>query len=152
MSDLIKLLTINKEFVFLGKIDDLKTTLTSSKDIDYELLSEREIKFRPTISWGTMTGQIRLVEGIHVRAYVAVLDSDRLKIFLQTKVRPEHYFLVVMFIIFLIAISFSDESKWALLYVSGLWIICHVWFQFIYRLQENRLVGKIVKKLSLTKM
>ena len=152
MIELMKLLTINKEFIFIGKIDDLIATLKSSTHIDYELLSEREIKFRPTISWGTMTGQIRLVEGINVRAYVAILDSDRLKIFLQTKVRPEHYFLIVMFIIFFIAIAFSDESKWALLYVIGLWIICHIWFQFIYRVQENYLVDKIVKKLRLTKM
>jgi hypothetical protein len=154
MSKLIKLLTIDKEFVFIGQMGDLMEKLKNAKSINYEILSEREIKFMPNISWGTMVmaGGHGLVDGINIRASVNDLDSDRLKISLRTRVRPEHYFLIVLFIFFFMGVIFSSESKWLVLYVFGLWIICHSWFQFIYRLQENYLVDKIVKRLGFAKM
>jgi hypothetical protein len=154
MSRINKLLTIDKEFIFFGQLDDLRGQLKNSKDINYEMLADGQIKFKPRISWGTMTmtGGLDLVDGINVKGSATNLDSERMKINLRTKVRPEHYLLIVMFIAFFIGVIFSDESKWLFLYVFGLWIICHSWFQFIYRLQENYLVDKIVKKLRLAKM
>ena len=152
MDALIKLLTINKEFVFSGKIEDLRRILKDSKDINYEVLSKRELKFTPDVSWGTMKMSGGVNFGINVRAFLADEGSDQLRIKFKTSVRPEHYFLIVLFLFFFAGAIFSDESKWMILYIFGLWIICHSWFQFIYRLQENFLLDKVVKRLSLSIM
>lgn len=148
MKELIKRLTIDKDFIFLGQFQDLNEVLKKSKDINYQMLSEREIQFSPTISWGTGGMGFK----INVRALVSDLNSDRLKINIKTSVRPEHYFIIVLFIFFFIGIISSNESKWHIVFVFGLWIICHSWFQFIYRLQEKYLLDKIVKRLRLSKM
>jgi hypothetical protein len=152
MKKLIKLLTIDKEFVFNGRLSDLQQILKNLKDINYETLSERELKFTPTISWGTLTMTGGVGFGINVRAFLVDQGSDQLRIKFKTRVRPEHYFLIVLFIFFFIAAFANDEPKWLIPYVFGLWIIGHSWFQFIYRIQENYLVDKVAKKLRLSVM
>lgn len=153
MNRIDKLLRIDKEFIFFGQLDDLRGELKNLKDINYEILGEGQINFKQRMSWGTMTmNGIDLVDGINVKALVTHLDSERMKINLRTKVRPEHYFLSVTFVALLIMVKFSNEPKWLFLYVFGVWIVCHAWFQFIFRLQENNLVDKIVKKLELVKL
>lgn len=148
MKQLIRALTLNKEFVFNGQMEEFKEILKKS-NLNYETLSEREIKFTPTISWGTLTFGGGFSIGISVRALLSDLGPDRLKINLRTSVRPEHYFLIVVFIVFFINAISDDESKGMFIYVFVIWIVCHLWFQFIYRLQENSLADKVVKRLRL---
>jgi hypothetical protein len=151
MKQLVKRLTINKEFVFRGGIDDLKEILKNSKDINYKAFSAREIKITPSISWGTMTmSGIRVP--ISVRATFTEQNPGELRIILTTKIRPEHYLLVVLFTFCILGVVFSDEPDWLTIYVFGLWIICHLWFQFIYRLQENHLINKLVARLGLSSL
>lgn len=147
----MKFLKIDREFIFSGQIDDLLNILKNSNDISYEILSKREIKFKSEISWGTMTtnGGVDLFEGIKVKAFIVESNSHRLKINLQTKVRSEHYFLIILFAIILVFLAFSSEPKWLYFYVLGLWLISHSWFQFIFRSQEKYLINKVVKKLKL---
>jgi hypothetical protein len=154
MNGFMKLLTVDRDFVYNGRLDDFNERLRNLKDIRHNSLTDREIKFSPFISLGTLiiSGAVGLVDGINVRAIISDTDSNQLKINLRTKGRPEHYFIIVLFIFFFVAIIFSDESKWLILYVFGLWIICHAWFQFIYRLQENHLIEKIVSKFRLREM
>ncbi|MBS1553548.1 MAG: hypothetical protein JSU09_01365 [Bacteroidetes bacterium] len=151
MNNFTKLLTVDREFIFNGQLTDFNERLGKLKDIRCNALSDREIKFSPFISLGTMviSGAVGLVDGINVRAIISDTDTNQLKINLKTKVRPEHYFIIVLFIFSFVAIIFSNESKWLIPYVFGLWIICHAWFQFIYQLQENHLIEKIVSKLRL---
>ncbi len=154
MNDLIKRLTIDKDFVFVGQLDDLKQELEKSKDLNFDILTEKEMKFFPTISWGTMaiTNGIGLVDGINVRALISESNHGRLKVNLKTSIRPEHYFIIVIFIFISMVTILTEESKWIVLLDLVLWIIVHWWFQFIYRFQENYLVDKVVDRLRLTKM
>jgi hypothetical protein len=156
MTDLIKKLTIDRDFVFSGERKDLIAILQETRVVNFKLIDHTEIKFYPDISWGTMVFkgglQVLKVEGINVRAKTSPLGPDRLKINFRTRIRPEHYFLVGLFVFFFIVNAFTNEPGWIFLYLLGLWIICHSWFQFIYRAQENYLIEKVVKKLRLVKM
>lgn len=151
MKRLIKLLTLDKEFVFAGKQEDLMMLLKNSKDVNYEVLSDNEVQFTPDISWGTMSIGAGFSVGIKVNAILADREVDRVNVNFRTSIRPEHYFLIVVFVIFFVGIIFSNEPKWLILALFGLWIVCHAWFHFIYRLQETSLVDKVVKKLRLLK-
>ncbi len=156
MADLLKKLTVDRDFVFSGERKDLIAILQEARVVNFKLIDHTEIKFYPDISWGTMVFKGGLqglkLEGINVRAKTSPLGTDRLKINFRTRIRPEHYFLFGLFIFFFIVNVFTNEPWWIFLYLLGLWIICHGWFQFIYRAQENYLIDKVVKKLRLVKM
>lgn len=148
--NLIKLFTIDKEFVFKGQLHDLSEILDRSKDINCEILSRRELRFTPDFSWGTLGISGGVSFEIYVSAFLTEHDPGQLIIHFKTGIRPEHYFFIVIILIIFGVTIFSDESKWLILYVAGLMIICHSWFQYIYRLQERYLIDKIVKKLKLS--
>ena len=142
------LLTIDKQFSFKGQLDELHEILRNSKDINYELLSERELRFTPDISWGTLRISGGVSFGIYLKATLKEQDCSSVKINFKTNIRPEHYFIIAVFIFFFVGVIFSGESMWLFHYVLVLWIILHCWFQFIIRLQENYLLERIVKRLS----
>ncbi|MBI3221385.1 MAG: hypothetical protein HYZ44_17875 [Bacteroidetes bacterium] len=157
MKDLIKKLTIDKDYVFAGQRKDLINILQDTQVVNFKLIDHAEIKLYPDISWGTMVFKGGLtglqVDGINVRAKTSTVGTDRLKINFRTRIRPEHYFIIGLFIFFFIGTIFSKEKPgWTFLFLFGLWIICHSWLQFIYRSQENNLIEKLVKKLRLEKM
>lgn len=154
--DLIKILSVDQDYVFLGERKDLVSILQETKVFKFRLIDHTEIRFYPDISWGTMVGGLPglEVEGINVRAKTSPLGTDRLKVNFRTRIRPEHYFMIGLFIFFFMGTAFSNKPEpwWTFLYLFGLWIICHSWFQFIYRAQENYLIEKLVKELRLVKM
>jgi hypothetical protein len=156
MKDLIKKLTIDRDFVFSGERKELISILQDTRVVNFKLVDHSEIKLYPDISWGTIvfTGGLQglQVEGINIRVKTSPLGPGRIKINFRTRIRPEHYFMVGLFVFFFIAATFSNESWWIFPYIFGLWIISHSWFQFIYRAQENYLIEKVVKKLRLVKM
>jgi hypothetical protein len=154
MKSIIKILTIDEEYVFLGDRRDLIDILQESKVVNFKLTDNTEIKLYPDISWGTMVfkGGLSLIDGINVRARTTDLEPGRLKVNFKTRIRPEHYFIIGLFAFFFLVTTFSSESKWIFIYLLGLWIVCHCWFHFIYRLQENHLMDKVIKKLRLVKM
>jgi hypothetical protein len=157
MEDLIRKLTIDKDYIFSGQRKDLINILQDTQVVNFKLIDHTEIKFYPDISWGTLVFKGGLaglkVDGINVRAKTSALGTDQLKINFRTRIRPEHYFIIGLFIFFFTGTIFGkDEPWWTFIYLLGLWIICHSWFQFIYRSQENHLIEKVVKKLRLVKM
>src|SRR5438132_686827 len=104
MKNIIKILTIDKEYVFLGDKKDLISILQESRVVNFKLIDHTEIKLYPDISWGTMVfkGGVGLVDGINVRIKTSALESARLKVNFRTRLRPEHYFIIGLFIFFFI--------------------------------------------------
>lgn len=151
MRKLIKLFTINQEYAFYGTRLEFNEKVITFKSIDFEYLSEKEIKFSPKLSLGTLIfeGGLIAVEGINVKATISEFDSDRLRIKISSKVRFEHFFIAIMFLFFLIIPIIKNESIWLIFSILGLWIIFHSWFQFIYRAQENQLIHTIVSNLKM---
>jgi hypothetical protein len=151
VKQLINRLTINKTYYLVGEVSDFEIALNNTKGIRHQVDGVNEFCFSPTASWGTLSGPI-FNSQITVRALVAELDDGRVKINFRTRVRIEHYFLIILFIIFFICFNHADESPWVNFFLLGVWIIFHVWFHFIYRYQENRLIEKLVEKLRLREM
>lgn len=156
MADLIKKLTIDRDYVFSGQRKDLITILQDTRVVNFKLIDHTEIKLYPDVSWGTLIfsgGFSGLkIEGINVRVKTSPLGADKLKINFQTRIRPEHYFLIGLFTFFFVINASVKEPWWVFLYLLGIWAICHAWFQFIYRAQENDLIQKMVTKLRLVEM
>jgi hypothetical protein len=150
MRKIIQQITINKEYIFNGERDNLITTLKNVDGMNVKSINNQEFKVYANISWGTLVfsggGSI---DGINIRGTILDIDSQKAKVILKTRIRPEHYFLIVIFVF--IMFTLTNESLKTYLYLSGIWIICHLWFQFIYRIQENQLIGKVIDKLKLTK-
>ena len=150
----MKQVIIDRDYVFTGQIADFISAVQNIKKVNVSVFSDCEIKLSPTISWGTMTstGGLSFIDGINVKVLLSKLSENSVQVNFKTSVRPEHYIIIVIFIGFGIAVSLSDEPSWLYVYLFGLWIIMHLWFQFIYRFQENRLVEKLVDKLELKRM
>jgi hypothetical protein len=144
---------MEKEFVFAGQIQDFKESLEASNDLEYEILPDNKIVFRPQISVGTM--QVRFlglsfyrVGGIKVKAQISKMDSRFLRITLRTDSMIEHYFQMLVFITLEVALLAGGQHK-AFFIVLGIWILSHAFLQCVYRFQENRLVRRIVSKFKL---
>lgn len=143
-----KRLTIGKKFVFEGNRASLDEILRTS-DLNYSTVTESEVVFYPTVSFGTLTAG-GLGSRISVTALLTPFGEDRTSIHLRTDVRPEHYLIVVTFMIILVTTSLADDPGTTSPCIFATWPVCHVWFQFIYRLQENHLVENIKSKLRLS--
>lgn len=146
MKKLIKRINIDRDFCFSGQRADLNLILKNTQGIRYQFNAHNELKFSPKISWGVLNV---IGTEINVRALLTGLDSGKIKINFRTSIRPEHFFLIVLF-----AIPFFtlDLTIWGVLGLVGLWIIFHLWFHFIYRYQENKVIDNIIEKLKLKQM
>lgn len=154
MLDSLKHLTLNRSFIFDGNREEFMDILRQTDNIAIEKTTKQEIKIAPTVSWGTLTFSGGASSyGINIRANLTEFGPNKLKVHLRTPIHPEHYLVIVTFIFFLVISGFSGGSKkseW--FYVLGIWIVCHLWFHFMYRLQENYILKKIVDKLGLKKV
>jgi len=149
MRKLVKRLTIDKEFVFIGEVDDFKARIKNlNEGITCWASSDHQYTFLPSVSFGTMTRPFNL--GISVNAVISPIDQERLSVKLKTSLRPEHFFIILAFIIVLVSAITSDESAWRIVFLSGLWVVSHALCHFIYRLQEEQLIDKLTTKLKLS--
>jgi hypothetical protein len=72
MNRFTRFLIIDKEFIFRRQREQLEEILKNSKDLHYKTLSEGELEFTPTVSFGTLSiGGFSL--GVHVRVLFADL-------------------------------------------------------------------------------
>lgn len=144
----IKSLTINRDYIFFGLQADFESQLNKIKWVRTNPTGKNEIKLFPFVSLGTlMFGGIGSLS-INVLVRSSPIDEGTLKINFSTKIRPEHYFIAALFILFLI-VFILKEGIGVGLFILGLWIIFHLWFQLVYRVQENHLIDKVVGKCRL---
>lgn len=151
MRKIIWSLTINKSFVFDGSREDFFQNLNDIKSINYEVVTFEEIELSPDVSYGTLfLGSYGY--GISVKAFLSQNEDNQLKINFKTKVRPEHYLIAVMIIGCYAILPIFEKQNWLYLYLFGIWIVCHFWFQFFYRYQENHVIENLVSKMGLEKI
>jgi hypothetical protein len=103
-------------------------------------------------SVGIMTVSGGFGSRIGVRILLGELDRGLMKVTIKSSMRPEHYIIAVIFVIILVATTFSNESKWFILLDVGLWPITQIWFRFVYRYQEYLLVDKVIAKLGMKRI
>ncbi len=141
-------LTINKSFVLDGSREDFFQNLNDIKSINYAVVTFEEIELSPSASYGTLfMGSYG--NGISVKAFLIQNKDKQLKINFKTKVRPEHYLIAAMIIGFYVILPMFEKPNWLYLYLFGIWIVCHSWFHFVYRYQENHIIKELVSKMGL---
>jgi hypothetical protein len=147
-------LELNREFNYQGTKEELEQSLTSFKELNIENVSKKSYKLRPHFSLGTIRvkGLPGLIDGINVVFTINEIEKEKQHIRFTTNIRFEHFFIAIVFIVIITGILFSEESKWLVLYSTGLWLVFHLWFHWILRVQENLVVEKTVKRLRLRKL
>jgi len=139
-------LKINEEFIYTGSSEEFEKDLKilENKDILIQRIDEQKIKFKPTFSWGTglSSGGIQIAEGINVIALTKQINEKLLKLNLTIKIRFEHYFIAIFYILFIVIMIVQKEKIWVYFFLLGLWIIFHLWFHWVYRIQERAVIKK----------
>lgn len=144
MKSLIKSITINRIYTFFGSKEDLNAHIRKS-NINHTVINEDLVEFAASISWGTGTH----MPPIAVKVSVVKVDFDEIKVMIKTIIRPEQYFVMAVGIIVLVASFFQVDEMPVPIYVLLVWIFFHVWFHFVFRVQENILAKKVAKALNL---
>ena len=148
-----KYLRINKSFQFLGTFEALRLEMESLTDNYSEFtcnrLSINSFEILSIVSLGTLTVSGGSFNPIRVQAEITKLDEATSLVNISTYVRIEHYFFVLIFAVILMTEIYM-KGPWSMSLITiGVFFIFHLWFHFIYRLQENSLIKKIVKQLGL---
>lgn len=152
MKKLKEYLTVYREFEYEGTLSDFKLSIENAKGFRFDKINSKEYIFYPMISYGTIFLRGLLMKsGIKVWGDVEVIEDQRLKIIMSTFIRFEHYILVFLFLFLLaiVPISVTPINYWLYPILFGLWLVAHIWFQFIYALQQNALIDLLVKKFKL---
>lgn len=142
MKSFFKLLTINRVYTFFGSREDLNDRIQQS-DIDHTIVNDDLVEFAASISFGVGTK----CPPIAVKVSIVEIDPDEIKVKINTVIRPEHYFFLVLGAIFFIASLFELDNMPVPIYVLLAWIVFHVWSHFVFRVQENILAKKVAKAL-----
>jgi hypothetical protein len=87
---------------------------------------------------------------IHLTIEESISKEQIVRIF--TYLRPENYFFVFAFVLTFIAILLSNQSILPPLITIGIFVLSSLWFNFIYKIQEENLLEKVTKQLKLRKI
>ena len=112
-------------------------------------ISSSKIKALAKVSMGTMyisSGRVfkRNIEGIH-----AYLETEDNLVYIYTKPRWEYLFFLGVFMFFITALIGSGEVSEGLPIISGIMAVVFIWFRFIYRFQEKRLIYQLEEYFKL---
>jgi hypothetical protein len=143
MTSFLKHLTIDRLYTFSGDKEEM-IALVKKSDLRYSFEGDNRIEFSPRVSFGIVGFFFIKVKLIIVKA-----GADQVRIRLATSVRPEHYFIALLCSVIIISGIVDGEDISTTIGVSIVWAIMHLWFHFIYRLQENSMARKIVEALHL---
>lgn len=148
-------LTINREYssqLSKDEIIDLLDQCTKSTKVGKFYCKKRKdnlYKVSARFSVGTLNFSGGF-GGLAINALVDLSNADNGKLHIRTNVRVEHYFLGIVLLIMLYSnIAAGGFAALHLLGVFGIMAITHFWFHFVYRVQENMLIRKVVELLGL---
>jgi hypothetical protein len=127
------------------------TSITKVTGVSIKELTDKKIKIYPCISIGTLISKSgrSWIDGINIKAELVDNDSAFTHIRLLTTLRPEHYFIAGIFILFLILLPRVNETTYDIILN---WLSVHIWVQVVCRIQEELLIRKLTKGLRLAKM
>ncbi|MCV9386183.1 hypothetical protein [Reichenbachiella ulvae] len=144
-------LTINKKYRLNSETnfnDKLNELLTETDEFEINKLENNLIKIISNISWGVL-----IVKGGGGFPINILIDTSNVEINrtveIRTKIRKEHFLLMGLLILFQVGAIFSNKDIWTQLFVITIVLISHFWLHFIYRVQENTLIKKVISKLEL---
>ena len=150
---LLNKLRLNQEYSYFGRLEEGESKLLALDGVRVEKIGNNKYKLRPVRSLGVlMTSGAQLVDGINVNTTVTEMDKNKQAYLFTTTIRVEHFFIATLFLLFLIGMIAQHEPYYTFLFLLGLWVIFHSWFQMIYRYQEKAIVDEAVQKMRLNKI
>ncbi len=157
MKKLRSLFIMDKSFRYKGSPEDLKQKMTifsQSKNTGRIIFNRNksEYKVYARTSWGTLRfmGAVGFSISVHVKIEDSISEEQIIRVY--TNLRPENYFLGFAFILSFIAILLSYQSFLQPLIIIGTFVLTSLWFNFIYKIQEEVLLEKVIKQLKLRKI
>lgn len=158
MKKIRSLFIMDKSFRYNGSLADFNqkmATLSQSKnrnDISVEKNKNEYIIFAKR-SFGTIkfSGGGGSSIKIHVCFEEGTPEEQLIRIF--SYLRPENYFLGIAFILsFISVITSTDPLLSTTLFIIGLFVFMIIWFNFIYKVQEEILMEMVTKRLKLREL
>jgi hypothetical protein len=150
-----KVFITNKIITFKGDIKTLEEMvdemLIDNNDQLFKCIKiESKIyQFIAKISIGTLRINNSHQE-INLEMNILSEDENEQKIWFKGKLNPIHYFILFAycFIFFALFISKDTLTIWLFPGIIILWVISHIWFNFIIRGQENAIIDDFNQILS----
>ncbi|WP_318344807.1 hypothetical protein [Flagellimonas baculiformis] len=145
MNGLLKKITLKKEFLFDGSIEELneKLRIQNNQKFRVKWIDYKSFKFLAKFSIGTLIFRYTpsIIEGIKGYADLDEMETGKVKVTLSTKVRIELYIFLVIIIVGFIAALFVNKN--IPIGLSLFTPIVLIWFWFVYRVQEKILFKKV---------
>lgn len=146
------LFIIRKIFIVNGTCEKLILKLKNieNKNMYIERIDKHHFKMHSKFSFGTghLSSQSFLPIQVNVKIHPTTELKQKLEVY--TFIRPENYLFSMAFIISTSLIWASQRSWKLVLITCGIYIVVTIWFNFIYKIQEESLI-KIIKKSLLLK-
>ncbi len=147
---------MDKSFRYKGSREDLKQKMTifsqskKTGGITFDK-NKSEYAIYANISLGTLmyTGGSSSIK-IHLTIEESISEEQIVRVY--TYLRPENYFLGFAFFLSFIAILLSNQTFLPTLITIGIFALTSLWFNFIYKIQEEVLLEKVIKQLKLKKI
>lgn len=145
---------MDKSFRYKGNLEDLKQKMTifsQSKNTGRIIFNKNKSDYTiyAKTSWGTLgfIGGFGSSINVHVKIERRISEEHIVRVY--TYLRPENYFFGFAFILSFIAILISGHSFLHSTISIGSIALTTIWFNFIYKIQEENLLEKVVKHLKL---
>ena len=148
---------MDKSFKYKGSPEDLKQKMTifsQSKNMGRIIFNRNksEYKVYARTSWGTLRfmGAVGFSISVHVKIEDSISKEQIVRVY--TYLRPENYFFGFAFILTFIDALISCHSFLTFIIAIGSIALTTIWFNFIYKVQEENLLEKVIKQLKLRKI
>jgi hypothetical protein len=146
-------LTIHETYLFNGTPQELKEILAAlskkkwANGFSTEHLKENKYAMTPVVSWGTLS--FGIFASIKIYFEHSPLNDWQQQIKIHTDVRPENWFLLVLFLFIALGFTGFEGDPWMVLTLPGIFLVCFVLFNFVYKIQEESLINKVKKRIRL---
>ena len=142
-------ISLTKQLELSVSIAIVQNELASYTEGKFEIkkIGQQQYKFVSNSSIGTMIIKGRgPIEGIKIFALVSSQNTHSVKVTLKTKLRIEIVIIatIMFFVIIFSLITRQSQIIWAV----TVFPIVLLWFWFIYRIQELKLISKVEKYLA----
>lgn len=149
----LKFLELNKVYSYGGTKSELLDTIENCKDFIIEAIDDDRYKISSKKSVGTLmiNDLPDIVDGINVVMTVTNGINHQVASF-SSKLRVEHFLIFSLYTTFLIIGIIKKIAAIEYFALLAMWLVTHLFFQMVYRSQENFMVESIVDELGLVEL
>jgi len=142
----------NQTYFYPGNITELENEMSKLTWPVVKKIAAKKYKISPVFSFGTLLLANGIgIERINVVVSIKEIDAQRQQVCFSTKLRVEHYLVAGICLISILAAIKQNEPLLTYPLILGIWILAHLFFQWIFSIQENQVIKGTVEQLHLIK-